>query len=38
MTKMLAGKNKATPKTIKIIMDAIRSGAVNSIFEPEKVL
>ncbi|MDB4992043.1 MAG: Site-specific recombinase [Parcubacteria group bacterium] len=27
MTKMLAGKNKATPKTIKIIMDAIRSGA-----------
>jgi len=27
MTKMLAGKNKATPKTIKIIMDAIRAGA-----------
>jgi len=27
MRKMLQGKSKATPKTIKIILDAIRSGA-----------
>ena len=27
MSKMLEGKNKATPKTIKIILDAIRDGA-----------
>jgi hypothetical protein len=27
MRKILEGKNKATPKTIKIILDAIRSGA-----------
>lgn len=27
MGKMLEGKNKATPKTIKIILDAIRGGA-----------
>ncbi len=27
MAKVLEGKNKATPKTIKIILDAIRGGA-----------
>lgn len=27
MTKILGGKNKATPQTIKIILDAIRGGA-----------
>jgi hypothetical protein len=27
MRKILEGKNKATPKTLKIILDAIRSGA-----------
>ena len=27
MSKFLKGKNKATPKTLKIIFDAIRSGA-----------
>jgi hypothetical protein len=27
MSKMLEGKNKATPKTIQVILDAIRGGA-----------